>query len=254
MTSPGAPTFDAEGFALFAHSKRIQAELGMRAAADEVGVTTAQVFRVEHGQAVNIRAFLAFCDWLEVDPFAFLVDTATGERFAELPDREVSRETMPYVQHGPPTPEYGAWRRMIARCHSSNERVRRYYSGRGITVCDRWRLGEGGRPGFLLFVEDMGPHPGEGYSIDRINPDGNYEPGNCRWASVAEQNRNTRRNHFVTYRGRRMAVSEAVEVAAAGVSRHVAGARLKRGWSVEAAVETPTETRGHVRLPEAGRA
>jgi hypothetical protein len=64
--------------------------------------------------------------------------------------------------------------------------------GRGITVCDRWRFGEGGKSGFQCLVEDVGLKPGPGFSIDRINNDLGYFPGNVRWATRKEQRANRR--------------------------------------------------------------
>jgi hypothetical protein len=84
-------------------------------------------------------------------------------------------------------PLYDVWTEMIQRCE--NPRHKRYadWGGRGIRVCDRWRHS------FTSFLEDMGPRP-VGYSIDRFpDNDGNYEPGNCRWATAKQQNENRRR-------------------------------------------------------------
>jgi len=83
---------------------------------------------------------------------------------------------------------------MLARCY--NERTKRFkhYGGRGITVCDRWRFGENGQHPFECFIADVGRRPSVDLSIDRIDNDGNYEPGNVRWATDEEQNRN-RRNY-----------------------------------------------------------
>jgi hypothetical protein len=76
---------------------------------------------------------------------------------------------------------------MKARCLNPRNHAYADYGGRGITVCDRWL----GSDGFLNFLEDMG-EPGPGLSIDRIDNDGSYESGNCRWATPAEQQRNRR--------------------------------------------------------------
>lgn len=87
---------------------------------------------------------------------------------------------------GKPTREYTAWRRMLARCYGNNPNNVKYYRQRGIVVCDRWRQ-------FPNFLTDMGVHPGEGFSLDRIDFNGNYEPANCRWANSLVQSRNRRR-------------------------------------------------------------
>lgn len=72
------------------------------------------------------------------------------------------------------TPEYAAWRNMISRC-SPTYRQYKDWGGRGITMCDEWRQS------FIAFFEHIGPRPSPEYTVDRINNDGNYEPGNVRW-------------------------------------------------------------------------
>jgi hypothetical protein len=87
-------------------------------------------------------------------------------------------------------PLYETWRSMKARCYEPKRKSYPDYGGRGITICDRWLDPE---DGLKHFIEDMGSKPTPKHSIDRINNDGPYEPGNCRWATSAEQNSNQRR-------------------------------------------------------------
>jgi hypothetical protein len=89
---------------------------------------------------------------------------------------------------------------MRYRCSNPNEPTYPYYGGRGIQVCERWQQ-------FPAFFEDMGKCP-PGHSIDRIDNNGNYEPGNCRWATRREQMNNTRRVYFIEWQGRRQSVSQ----------------------------------------------
>jgi hypothetical protein len=82
------------------------------------------------------------------------------------------------------SPEYKAWCQMRERCSNSSLDRWDHYGGRGIRVCDRWMNN------FPAFFADLGPRPTPEHSLDRIDNDGNYEPGNCRWATRSEQQRN----------------------------------------------------------------
>lgn len=87
---------------------------------------------------------------------------------------------------GKTAPEYICWRGMIQRCEYPPFNDYKYYGGRGVKVCERWRNS------YENFLADMGRKPSPKHSIDRIDPSGNYEPGNCRWATASEQRLNRR--------------------------------------------------------------
>jgi hypothetical protein len=100
-------------------------------------------------------------------------------------------------------PEYKTWCNMKQRCFAPTTMGFARYGGRGITVCGRWR------DDFAAFLADMGPRPSAGHSIDRIDVDGDYEPGNCRWATRKEQMANMSRNRFVELDGELVIHAEA---------------------------------------------
>jgi len=92
---------------------------------------------------------------------------------------------------------YKSWEGIKNRCLNENTPYFKYYGGRGITVCERWKNS------FLAFYEDMGPRPSKDHSIDRIDVNGNYEPGNCKWSTKSEQslNRRIQSNNSSGYKG-----------------------------------------------------
>lgn len=99
--------------------------------------------------------------------------------------------------------EYRCWAKLKDRCLNPNDGSYADYGGRGITVCDRWHNS------FEAFYEDMGAKPSKRHSIDRIDVNGNYEPGNCRWATPQEQAQNQRTTRFVELAGEKLALKEA---------------------------------------------
>lgn len=135
------------------------------------------------------------------------------ERQRTLPTKHGMKSTRAYI----------IWSNMKQRCINPNRADWPNYGGRGVKVCERWQT-------FENFVADMGePLPDQ--TLDRISVDGNYEPSNCRWATLDEQTRNRRNNRYVTFEGKTQTlVAWSDEL---GISYWTLHARLRRGWSIE---------------------
>lgn len=133
--------------------------------------------------------------------------------------------------------EYRIWRNIISRCCNPNVPVYKDYGGRGISICDEWRHS------YKAFLRDVGRRPSPLHSIDRF-PDnnGNYEPGNVRWAMPKEQARNTRANVVMEHGGRSMVQTDWAREY--GISLCTLRYRLKVGWPLDRALMQPVKSSG----------
>lgn len=131
------------------------------------------------------------------------------------------------------TPTWYSYRAMHTRCTYPCHRSYPNYGGRGITICESW---------FSLdnFVSDMGIRP-EGTSLERLNVNGNYESGNCVWATNKQQTRNKRTNRMVTAFGETKPLIGWVEDSRCRVSKTTLTSRIVRGWGPEKAINTPAQ-------------
>jgi hypothetical protein len=124
------------------------------------------------------------------------------------------------------------WQTMIARCHNPRHSGFRRYGARGISVCPRWRAS------FTAFSDDIGKRPSPDHSVDRVDNNGDYEPSNCRWASLEEQAQNRSNTRWITIDGRTQCLSAwAREM---GLNAQTIHERLQRGWSERDAVFSRT--------------
>jgi hypothetical protein len=144
---------------------------------------------------------------------------------------EISR--LSHTTHGKSgSAEYKIWQGMKRRCSSPNSPGYAYYGGRGIRVCERWMS-------FENFIADMEPRPDPSYSLDRFpNNDGNYEPGNCRWATEEQQSNNKSSNRLIEFGGCRHTIAEWAKLVR--IPRGVLVVRIDReGWDVARALTEP---------------
>lgn len=161
-----------------------------------------------------------------------------GARDPHVPGLPKEAGVMPGRTHGyscgeNKSPLYQTWLDMKSRCRNpSNDRYARY-GGRGIQVCERWNS-------FENFLEDMGERP-EGMTLDRVDNDGNYEPGNCRWATRRQQQGNTARSRILTHNGKSQHLAAWARELDVGVE--LLSSRIRRGWTVERTLTTPAAPR-----------
>lgn len=137
--------------------------------------------------------------------------------------------TSKYVKKGQSTLNkrlYKIYDSMKSRCYNVNNKNYKHYGKRGITICDEW-LND-----FMAFYDWAMSHGyREDLTVDRINTDGNYEPSNCRWVDMKTQNNNTRRNVFLTYKGKTKSIAQwSTEL---GLNYSTIYYRYKKGWSIE---------------------
>lgn len=128
------------------------------------------------------------------------------------------------------TPEHAVWGAMVQRCRNPNNANYANYGKRGIVVCERWS-------DFANFLSDMGERPFPGATLDRIDNDGGYSPGNCRWTTMKVQGRNNRRNKTVPYKGRQITIAEAAEIA--GTDPSTMWRRVEAQWPEDRMFSAP---------------
>jgi len=128
-------------------------------------------------------------------------------------------------------PEYSAWSAMKGRCSNQKHPWYHRYGGRGVKVCDLWKSS------FDAFLNDIGHRPSNNHSLERIDNDGDYEPGNVRWATKKEQARNRANNMIITLSGQKMLLLEATAIT--NTRYDAVSQRIRRGWDAVTAIETP---------------
>lgn len=130
------------------------------------------------------------------------------------------------ADRGACSPSYYSWSSMRSRCTNENDSYYHRYGGRGIKVCERWER-------FENFLSDMGERPA-GLTLDRVNNDGNYEPGNCRWATRAEQHSNRHDNRRLSYGGKTLIIAEWSRLS--GTRQQTITWRTNKGWPAGEAI------------------
>ena len=132
---------------------------------------------------------------------------------------------------------YDIWNGMKSRCCTQSCSGYKHYGGRGISVCDEWKND------FMSFynwamTNGYNPKAKKGEcTLDRIDHNGNYEPSNCRWITIQEQQRNTSKNTIITYKNETYCISEWSEIL--GINKNTIFTRIFNGWSVEKALSEP---------------
>lgn len=127
------------------------------------------------------------------------------------------------------SPEYQAWEGMKSRCYYTKGIEYHRYGGRGIIVCDEWKTD------FMAFYNYIGPKPSPKHSLDRIDVNGNYEPGNVRWATIDIQVRNRTDTIFYEYNGEKKIMTDIARDI--GVIQPTLTKRMRRGMTMEEAIE-----------------
>ena len=185
--------------------------------------------KVETGDRHSMYKCLCDCGKTNIARGSLVVSGATKSCGCYAAEKLLERSKSHGMTH---TKIYSVWNQMMQRCNNPKNQAYANYGGRGITVCSRWH-------DISKFREDMGDPP-NGTSIDRINNDGNYEPGNCRWATRKEQAHNRRSKViYWTHSGKTLCLNEWSKLL--GVSPGMLHKRHKLGWPVDKILTTPID-------------
>lgn len=200
---------------------------------DDLGKRFARLVAIKHVTGSNPKRYIYQCDCgNQKEAYAGNVRSGNVRSCGCLRSELTSaRETTHgHSRNYTSSPEFRCWMSMRTRC--SNQKLRCYprYGGRGIRVCDRWQE-------FENFLADMGPRPSPAHSIEREDSNGNYEPGNCRWATPKEQAANRCDTVRIEHNGRTMILADWARET--GVDQAVIRRRMKRGATFEQAISVP---------------
>lgn len=137
------------------------------------------------------------------------------------------------------TKEYIAWFSMKQRCYTQSRRDYSRYGGRGIKVCEEWRNS------FTTFLDYVGKAPSDEYTLDRIDCNGDYEPGNVRWATQITQQNNKSSNRRLAFREQNLTIAEWGRLL--GVGKDTLRRRLESGWTTEQTLTIPVKVQSNNR-------
>ena len=183
------------------------------------------------GNVEGYRAYRCTCSCgSETDVAAHRLLHEKGPRSCGCLQREA------VTKHGMEgTRVYKIWQGMKSRCYDRNHVSFKHYGGRGIAICERW-LND-----FAIFYADVDEPPSDRHTLDRRDANGNYEPGNCRWATYIKQANNTRANLVLTFEDEIRTAAEWSRIT--GLNAATIRQRKKRGWTDEQILTTPPDTR-----------
>lgn len=145
-----------------------------------------------------------------------------------------------HTPKGVMSPTYASWVSMKGRCHNPKATAYKWYGAAGITVCDRWRFGEGDSCGFTCFLADMGERPNRSLTLDRIDGKLGYQPGNVQWATKRAQGRNRITTKLHPHNGQMLVLREIAELT--GQTYERLRHRVSRaGWTIEEAIKADAQ-------------
>ena len=201
-------------------------------AKDLTGVRSGRWTALYRTNKVQPAMWLCRCDCgTEREVWSFAIDHKTSESCGCVSTEKLIKRITTHGFTG--TKEYSSWLHIIQRCKPSCAG----YGGRGIKIDPIWRKD------FLAFYKHIGPCPEKEYSVDRIDNNGNYEPGNVRWATKEVQRNNSSNVKVHDYHGERLTTRQVLNKSNSKIPMQIVSRRLNDGWSIYTAVDTPISIR-----------